>query len=153
MSTNPSLPKIGTQIPSFTANDYEGIELESDDLLGSPFVLYFYPKDDTPGCTAEACSFRDAMDSFDDSETTVIGVSPDNAASHIKFMQKHNLNFTLLCDESLDLAHKFGVVQQGKLLRSTFVVDAQGIIRWVESPVDVEGHAKRVLEAVKKIAK
>lgn len=154
-------PEVGDKIPTFAAEDYEGIELESEDLLGSPFILYFYPKDDTPGCTAEACSFRDSMDMFDDLETTVIGVSPDNAESHAKFIEKHRLNFTLLCDENLDLAKKFGAIQEkdvgGKkvqgVLRSTFVVDSAGMIYWMESPVNVEGHAERVLKAVKQMVK
>lgn len=153
-------PGVGDEIPAFSAEDYEGVEINSDDLLGSPFVLYFYPKDDTPGCTAEACSFRDAMESFENLDTLVIGVSPDNASSHIKFIEKHELNFTLLTDESLALAKKFGAVQektvdgktQSAVIRSTFVVDSSGIIRWIESPVVIEGHAERVLKAVDKIA-
>jgi Peroxiredoxin len=156
-----SEPDIGDKIPAFAIKDYEDIELESEDLIGSPFVLYFYPKDDTPGCTQEACSFRDSMDIFDDLETTVIGVSPDDAASHEKFIKKHGLNFTLLCDEKMSLAKKFGAIREkdvdGKkttgILRSTFVVDSTGIIRWLERPVDVEGHSDRVLKAVKQIVK
>jgi peroxiredoxin Q/BCP len=152
--------KIGSKIPSFSIHDFDGIELESEDLIGSPFVLYFYPKDDTPGCTLEACSFRDSMDLFDNLETTVLGVSGDNPESHHNFIRKHNLNFTLLCDENLDLAKKFGAIQEketnGKIvtgiLRSTFVIDSNGIIRWIEQPVNVEGHAERVLEAVKTIS-
>ena len=154
-----NLIKIGSKIPAFSIHDYDGIELESEDLAGSPFVLYFYPKDDTPGCTLEACSFRDHMDLFDNLETTVLGVSGDDPESHHNFIRKHNLNFTLLCDENLDLAKKFGAVQEkeidGKkvtsILRSTFVIDPEGIIRWIEQPVNVEGHAQRVLEAVKNI--
>lgn len=153
--------KIGDKIPHFSVKDYDGIELESEDLIGSPFVLYFYPKDDTPGCTTEACSFRDNMELFDDLETTVIGVSPDSADSHQRFIQKHNLNFTLLCDETLDLARKFGATQEKNngdkkttgILRSTFVVDATGTIRWIEQPVSVDGHSERVFKAVQQIAK
>jgi len=156
-----SEPDVGDRIPAFATKDYEGIELESEDLIGSPFVLYFYPKDDTPGCTLEACSFRDSMDMFDDLETTVIGVSPDDAASHAKFIQKHGLNFTLLCDEKMSLAKKFGAVREkdvdGKktlgILRSTFVIDSAGIIRWLERPVNVEGHSERVLKAVERLVK
>lgn len=149
--------KLGERIPNFSIKDYEGIELESEDLIGSPFVLYFYPKDDTPGCTAEACSFRDNMDYFDDMDITVIGVSADDAESHRKFIQKHQLNFTLLCDDGMVLAKKFGAVQEKSggvmgILRSTFVVDANGVIQWMEMPVSVEGHAQRVLEAVKKVS-
>lgn len=145
--------KIGDRIPEFTAHDHEGMEIEAEDLIGSPFVLYFYPKDDTPGCTKEACSFRDNMNILDDLETLVIGVSPDNAISHNKFIEKHDLNFTLLCDENLSIARKFNVLKDNKsVIRSTFVVDASGIIRWIEQPVNVEGNAERVLQAVQQIA-
>lgn len=143
--------KIGDLIPSFTAHDHEGMEIDAEDLIGSPFVIYFYPKDDTPGCTAEACAFRDTMDALDDLETLVIGVSPDDSTSHNKFIEKYNLNFTLLCDEDLSIAKKFNAVKGNGILRSTFVVDSQGIIRWIEQPVNVEGHAKRVLEAVEQL--
>lgn len=147
------IPEVGDKIPDFVVCDYEGIELESEDLIGSPFVLYFYPKDDTPGCTKEACAFRDAMDIFDDCETTVIGVSPDSAEAHTKFIQKHKLNFTLLCDEDLSMARKFGAIQENGtgILRSTFIIDARGIIRWIERPVSVEGHAERVITALKQL--
>lgn len=147
--------EIGDKIPNFAIKDYEGIELESEDLIGSPFVLYFYPKDDTPGCTKEACSFRDNMDQFDDLGTTVIGVSADSAGSHAKFIQKHDLNFTLLCDENMELAKKFGAIKETGhgILRSTFVVDAAGVIHWIEQPVSIDGHAERVLAAVKEIAR
>lgn len=147
--------KIGDKIPDFSIKSFDGIEVEKEDLLGSPFVLYFYPKDDTPGCTAEACSFRDSMDMFDELNTNVVGISPDSADSHIKFIQKHDLNFLLLCDEKMDVARKFGAVQEGGkgIVRSTFVVDAAGIVRWIEQPVSIEGHAQRVLEEVKRVAK
>lgn len=150
---------VGDPIPSFTVIDHEGLELTSDDLIGSPFVLYFYPKDDTPGCTKEACSFRDNMPKFDELHTLVLGISPDNAESHNSFIHKHNLNFTLLTDENKTISKKFGLIQEkefeGKkvevVLRSTFVVDASGIVRWMESPVNVEGHTERVIEAVKSL--
>ncbi|MEI8365230.1 MAG: peroxiredoxin [Parachlamydiaceae bacterium] len=147
------IPEVGDRIPDFAIKDYEGIELESDDLIGSPFILYFYPKDDTPGCTKEACSLRDAMDIFDDYETAVIGVSPDNAASHAKFIEKHHLNFTLLCDENLAMAKKFGAIQENgsSILRTTFIIDSQGIIRWIERPVNVEGHSERIINALQSI--
>ncbi|MEI8125694.1 MAG: peroxiredoxin [Parachlamydiaceae bacterium] len=146
------IPDVGDSIPDFVIKDYEGIELESEDLIGSPFVLYFYPKDDTPGCTKEACAFRDSMEMFDDLEATVIGVSPDNAESHATFIQKHELNFTLLCDQNMAMARKFGAVnEKGGIIRSTFVVDSSGTIRWVERPVSVEGHVERVIQAMKEL--
>ena len=146
---------VGDKMPSFSLKDHEGLDVNSEDLLGEPFVLYFYPKDDTPGCTKEACSFRDNMEHLDEFDALVIGVSPDGAASHAKFIEKYDLNFPLLCDEKLELARKFGVVQEkeqnGKkstgVVRSTFIIDASGIIRWMEKPVSVEGHAERVLQA------
>jgi len=150
---------VGDQIPSFSSHDFEGLELSSDDLYGSPFVIYFYPKDDTPHCTLEACSFRDNMARLDELDTLVIGVSPDNADSHHEFSKKFNLNYTLLCDEKLELAKKFDAVQEkeieGKkkqvLLRSTFIVNSNGVICWIERPVSVEGHVDRVIKAVKEI--
>lgn len=151
--------KIGDRIPSFSIHDHEGLEIDDEDLIGSPFVLYFYPKDDTPGCTKEACDFRDNLEKLDQLDTLVIGVSPDDASSHNKFIEKHGLNFTLLCDENLELATKFGAVQEREIegkkvqgvLRSTFVVDSTGIVRWIEMPVSVEGHTSRVIKAVEQV--
>ncbi len=149
--------KVGDSMPSFSIHDDEGIEIDSQDLLGSPFVLYFYPKDDTPSCTLEACSFRDNFEKLDELNTMVIGVSPDSAESHANFRHKFGLNFTLFCDHQLELARKFDAVQEkevdGKkklaILRSTFIIDSSGIIRWIEKPVSVEGHIERVLAAVR----
>jgi thioredoxin-dependent peroxiredoxin len=150
---------VGDAIPTFKAKDHENFELESEDLIGSPFVIYFYPKDGTPNCTKEACSFRDNLDRLDDLDTIVIGVSSDGADSHQQFIEKNNLNFTLICDENNELARKFDVLQEkevdGKktiaVQRTTFVVDAEGIIHWIERPVNVEGHVDRVIQAVKEI--
>lgn len=142
--------KIGDKIPSFSLKDQEGDFVNSNDLLGSPFIVYFYPKDDTPGCTKEACSFRDHMDHMDDLDVIILGISPDNPDSHKKFADKYDLNFTLLCDEKMDVAKKFGAVKPTNdgILRSTFLVDGEGIIRWIEQPVSVDGHTERVLEAI-----
>jgi thioredoxin-dependent peroxiredoxin len=146
------LLEIGQALPSFEAKDFEGAPITKEDLLGAPFVIYFYPKDDTPGCTKEACSFRDLMDAFDDLNVMVVGVSPDSPESHQKFMEKHELNFPLISDESLVIAKAFGVIkeQNGKtdFIRTTFVCDEDGIVQWVESPVDVNNHAERVIEAL-----
>lgn len=142
---------IGDGIPTFKAIDQEGEEILSEDLMGSPIVIYFYPKDDTPGCTVEACSFRDNIPKFDYQDTLVIGISPDGQASHVKFSEKHELNFTLIPDETLALCRKFDVVRGEnpvKIERTTFVVDSEGIVRWIERPVTVEGHVARVLKAV-----
>lgn len=147
---------LGDAIPIFKTRDNEGEELIWEDLIGSPVVLYFYPKDNTPGCTKEACAFRDKMPDFDFQDTLVIGISPDNAASHEKFIETHNLNFTLIPDVKLDLCRKFGVIKSENpvtIERTTFVADSEGIVRWIERPVDVEGHAERVLKAVMALQK
>lgn len=143
---------IGDTIPAFKIKDNENYELTDEDLIGSPVVIYFYPKDDTPGCTKEACSFRDNMARLESMDVLVIGVSPDNADSHKNFASKHALNFTLLSDSNLELCQKFGV-PKGMLgiERTTFVIDAEGIIRWIERPVSVSGHVDRVIKALEEI--
>lgn len=148
---------VGDMIPRFSTKDQEGETIDNDDLIGGPVVLYFYPKDDTPGCTTEACSFRDNMSRIEDMDVLVLGVSPDTPQSHQKFIQKHNLNFTLLSDENKEMAKKFDVLRSvigpngettQKIERTTFVMDANGEIRWIERPVKVEGHVDRVIEAL-----
>lgn len=143
---------VGDAIPQFSIEDQEGFEVTDEDLIGSPLVLYFYPKDDTPGCTTEACEFRDRMDDLEELNTIVVGVSPDSAESHQKFINKHKLNFTLLCDNKLELARKFDTLRDNIPERTTFVIDADGIIRWIERPVDLKGHFERVYAAVQEIA-
>lgn len=143
---------VGDRMPSFKAKDQTGHVFSSDDLEGGPAVIFFYPKDDTPGCTKEACSFRDNMESLDDVDAIVIGISPDNALSHEAFIQKYDLNFTLLSDESLEVCKKYDVIQNNRLERTTFIVDSQGIIRWIERPVNVEGHTERVLNFLHEMA-
>jgi peroxiredoxin Q/BCP len=145
---------VGDKIPKFIAKDHNEEEFDSMDLIGSPFVIYFYPKDDTPGCTIEACSFRDNIEQLDSLDTIVVGVSPDSPNSHSKFREKHELTFTLLCDENMELAQKFGAAETGaagakpKIIRSTFVVDSSGTVRWLERPVSIEGHVNRVIKAL-----
>jgi peroxiredoxin Q/BCP len=144
---------VGDTIPSFKIKDNEGYEVTDDDLVGSPLVIYFYPKDDTPGCTKEACSFRDHIEQFDGLDTLVIGVSPDNGESHEQFSAKYNLNFTLLSDPNLEICRKFDV-RKGVMgiERTTFVIDGEGIIRWIERPVTVGGHVERVIQALAAIS-
>jgi len=138
----------GDAFPAFNSVDFEGEPLTLDDLLGSPFVIYFYPKDDTPICTTQACSFRDAYDAFDDVDILVVGVSPDSPESHRKFMEKHDLNFPLISDQNLDFSKKCGVEKEGKIVRTTFLCDEEGVVQWVESPVNVDGHVERVMDAI-----
>lgn len=139
---------IGDKMPSFRCKDEEGYEVTNDDVIGSPVVIYFYPKDDTPGCTIEACSFRDHIATLEDTDTLVIGVSPDTPESHQQFINKHELNFTLLADTNREMCKAFDVIRDGKLERTTFVMDPDGLISWIERPVKVEGHVERVLKAV-----
>ncbi len=147
---------VGDKVPTFKAKDSSGHTFSSDDVMGGPVVIYFYPKDDTPKCTSEACSFRDNIDNFDEYDAILIGISPDSAQSHESFIEKNELNYTLLSDESLEVSRKFDVMKEknvnGKieihLERSTFVIDSRGIIRWIERPVNVEGHTERVLKAL-----
>jgi len=149
--------KIGDPIPFFKLKDDKGRVFTSDETYGSPFVIYFYPKDDTEGCTKEACAFRDALEQFEDIAVSVVGISPDSIESHQQFKEKYNLNFPLLSDTDHSVALAFDVWKEksmyGKtyfgVIRSTFVVDSEGIIRWIERPVKVEGHIERVLNALR----
>lgn len=139
---------IGDRIPDFCVKDEEGHEISNNDVTGCPLVIYFYPKDDTPGCTVEACSFRDNLSQLEVQDTLVLGVSADSVESHQKFIEKHALNFTLLADEDRKMSLTFGVLKGDKIERTTFVVDPDGIISWIERPVSLEGHVERVLNAV-----
>lgn len=144
--------EVGNRIPYFSAYDQDGDEFSSDDLRGTAFVLYFYPRDNTPGCTKQACSFRDHLEDLEDEGVTVVGVSPDSAASHRKFQEDHDLNFSLLTDEDLELCRAFDVVKEGnKVERTTFLIDEDGYIRWIERNVKVEDHVERVLDALKEL--
>ena len=150
---------IGDEMPRFKAQDFLGQTYYSDDLKGVPLVLYFYPKDDTPGCTKEACSFRDNFTKIKETGATLLGISPDDAHSHQKFSDKYLLNFTLLTDSDLQLCKLFDVLREknvdGKkkisLERSTFIIDHSGRIFWIERPVSIEGHTDRVIQALKNL--
>lgn len=146
------MPKIktGDPIPEFKVKDHEGYDLTNEDIMGVPTVIYFYPKDETPGCTKEACDFQNNIRKFDELDTLILGVSPDSVESHKKFIDNHDLEFTLLSDEDMNMCKSFGVVNKGAIVRSTFVIDMEGIVKWKEKSVDVEGHTDRVIKAVKK---
>ncbi|MGE0452970.1 MAG: thioredoxin-dependent thiol peroxidase [Vicinamibacteria bacterium] len=151
------LVKEGQKAPDFELPSSEGGELRLADLRGKTVVLYFYPKDDTPGCTREACAFRDTQAQIKKTGAVVLGVSPDSLASHDKFKAKYKLNFPLLADADKKVAKKYGAfgekVMYGKkvtgMIRSTFVIDAGGVVRKVFPRVRVDGHADKVLEALK----
>jgi peroxiredoxin Q/BCP len=147
----------GKKAPDFTLRSSDGKEVSLEDLRGKTVVLYFYPKDDTPGCTREACAFRDSHAVLKRRGVVVLGVSGDSVASHERFRDKYSLNFPLLSDPDKAVAKKYGAwgekVMYGKktvgMIRSTFVIDAEGVVRKVFPRVKVDGHADQVLEAVK----
>jgi len=148
--------KEGRKAPDFRLPSSEGGEVSLKGLRGRPVVLYFYPKDDTPGCTKEACAFRDTQAPLKKRGAIVLGVSGDSLASHEKFKAKYKLNFPLLADADKAVAKKYGAwgekLLYGKkvigMIRSTFVIDGEGVVRKVFPRVRVEGHAEQVLEAL-----
>jgi thioredoxin-dependent peroxiredoxin len=149
--------KVGDKVPEFTAKDQHGNLFNSGDVIGKKgVVLYFYPKDDTPGCTAQACSFRDQYEDFLSLNTEVIGVSGDNEKSHQKFAQKYRLPFTLLSDSNKELRKLFGVPTNllGLLPgRVTYVIDQNGIIRMIFDHMMAQKHLPKALEQIKLLQK
>lgn len=148
--------EVGTKAPAFTLKNAEGKSVKLSEFKGKPVVLYFYPKDDTPGCTKEACGFRDASAALKKHGAVVLGVSPDNVASHAKFRDKYELPFPLLSDEKHEVAEKYGAWREknmyGKksmgIQRSTYLIDEEGKIAKVWARVKPEEHAAQVLEAL-----
>jgi peroxiredoxin Q/BCP len=146
----------GKPAPDFELQSDNGQTVKLSDLRGQPVVLYFYPKDDTPGCTTEACEFRDAYDVFRERGAEVLGVSPDDVASHEKFKAKYELPFTLLADPDHAVAEKYGVWGERKFAgksylginRSTFVIDAEGNVARAMMGIKAAGHAEKVLDAL-----
>ncbi|MFN3909448.1 MAG: peroxiredoxin [Flavobacterium sp.] len=149
--------KVGDKVPEFTAKDQHGNLFNSGDVIGKKgVVLYFYPKDDTPGCTAQACSFRDQYEDFLLLNAEVIGVSGDNEKSHQKFAQKYRLPFTLLSDSNKELRKLFGVPTNllGLLPgRVTYVIDQNGIIRMIFDHMMAQKHLPKALEQIKLLQK
>jgi len=147
--------KPGDQAPVFTGIDQDGESLSLKDFAGRKLVLYFYPKDDTPGCTAEACSLRDAHEELRSGGYEVLGVSPDKPAKHRKFIDKYGLPFRLLADEDHAVAEAYGAWGRKKfmgreydgILRTTFLIDEKGIVERVITDVRTKDHAAQVLEA------
>jgi peroxiredoxin Q/BCP len=148
------------QAPDFTVKTDEGKDLKLSALRGKPVVLYFYPKDDTPGCTVEACELRDAFPRFAKSRAAVLGVSPDDVLSHQKFKKKFELPFTLLADTDHRIAEQYGVWVEKSMYgkkywgvqRATFIIDKQGTVAKVYPKVKPEGHAAEVEAAIKALA-
>jgi thioredoxin-dependent peroxiredoxin len=144
--------KPGERAPDFTLPDAEGKPVRLADFSGRPVVLYFYPKDDTPGCTKEACTFRDQYEDFQDAGAAVIGVSSDSSESHRKFAAKHRLPFTLLSDANGKVRKAYGVPATLGLLpgRVTFVIDGDGVVRHVfNSQLDATRHVREALGALR----
>lgn len=145
---------IGDQAPAFTLSDKDGNSVSLSDFLGKKVVLYFYPRDNTPGCTRQACAFAGAYAGFRDLNAVVIGVSKDSVASHQKFAQKYDLPFILLSDPELQAIQAYGVWQEKKnygkvsmgVVRSTFIIDEQGYIEKVMPKVKPDTNAAEILE-------
>lgn len=148
--------KVGDKAPLVLGVDEAGNEITLAAFKGRKLVLYFYPKDSTPGCTAEACSLRDGMEELSAAGYAVVGVSADSAASHVRFKDKQQLNFPLVADTGRALIEAFGVWGEKKMVgrvymgikRTTFVIDEEGIIERVITKVDTKNSAKQILETI-----
>lgn len=148
--------EVGKPAPAFSLLDQAGKTVTLAGCKGSPVVLYFYPKDDTPGCTKEACAFRDAFAEYTQRGARILGVSPDDPASHAKFARKYELPFTLLADPDHKVCEAYGVWKEKNMYgrksmgveRTTFVIDGSGVIRAVFPRVKVDGHSDAVIEAL-----
>ena len=146
--------EVGTKAPEFTLPDQDGNSVSLSDFLGKKVVLYFYPRDNTPGCTRQACAFAGAFGQFKALNTVVIGVSKDSTASHRKFADKYTLPFTLLSDPELTVLQAYGVWQEKKMygkvsmgvVRSTYLIDEQGMIQAVMPKVKPDTNAAQILE-------
>ena len=149
--------EVGKKAPDFSLLNQDGKKISLKDYVGQKVVLYFYPKDDTSGCTKEACSFSDDLPKFSKVDAVILGVSPDSVKSHKKFSEKYKLKFDLLADDEKDLVEKYGVWKEKSMYgrkymgveRTTFIIDEKGKIKKIFNKVKVDGHNKEVLEALK----
>lgn len=152
--------EVGVKAPEFSAESDSGEIVKLSDLRGKVVVLYFYPKDDTPGCTQEACAFRDLKSRFEEAGAVIYGVSRDDIRSHAKFRDKHGLNFPLLSDPDGQICQAYDVLKEKNMYgrktigieRTTYVIDRDGAIAAVFPKVKVDGHAEEVLAKVREIA-
>ncbi|OGO12618.1 MAG: peroxiredoxin [Chloroflexi bacterium RBG_13_68_17] len=148
-------PQVGTLAPDFTLPSDAGNTIRLSALRGGPVVLYFYPRDDTSGCTAEACGIRDDYGAYQRAGVTVLGVSPDSVASHIRFKEKYQLPFPLLADEDHSVHEAYGVWGMRKarmgVLRTTFLIASDGKIAHVFENVKPQGHSTEILAALKEV--
>lgn len=149
--------EVGKQAPDFTLPNQQGEQVSLSDFKGKHVVLYFYPKDMTPGCTTQACDFRDQHENFSDLDAVIIGVSPDPVERHQKFIDKHELPFLLLADEAHQVAEQYGVWTLKKnfgkeyygIERSTFIIDKDGVLQKEYRKVRVKGHVEEALQYVR----
>lgn len=148
---------IGDKAPDFTLAKNGGADLTLSSLKGKKVVLYFYPKDDTPGCTKEACAFRDSHQVFSNKNTIIIGISKDPVSKHEKFIQKYDLPFSLVSDEEGKVCESYGVWVEKNMYgrkymgidRATFLIDADGVVQEIWRKVKVTGHIEKVIEKIK----
>jgi len=151
--------KVGDKAPAFKLKNQDGETISLSDLKGKPVVLYFYPKDDTPGCTKEACNFRDEFPKFGKLNAEIIGISADSVDSHKKFADKYKLPFNLLADEKKEIVEKYGVWKEKNMYgrkymgieRTTFIIDANGKISKIFPKVKVDDHNKEIMDALKEL--
>ena len=149
----------GQKAPAITLNDQDGKKISLNDFKGKNIILYFYPKDNTSGCTLEACNFRDDFPKFSNMKAVILGVSPDSVESHKKFAEKYNLPFRLLSDEKKSVLNKYGVWKEKSMYgikymgveRSTIVIDKVGKIRKIFRKVKVADHNKEVMEVLEEL--
>ena len=147
---------VGDRAPEFDLPTGDGNTLSLKDLKGKKVVLYFYPKDDTSGCTREACSFQDNLKALEKKGAVVIGVSPDGVDSHRKFAEKYELSFPLVSDEKKEIVKKYGVWKEKSLYgrtymgveRTTFIIDGKGVVSHIFPKVKVDGHTEEILAAL-----
>jgi peroxiredoxin Q/BCP len=158
--TTTNAPKIGTKAPAFALPDQTDQKTRLSDFAGQWVVLYFYPKDNTPGCTTEACEFTDGLKAFEQLNAKVLGVSPDSTASHRKFMEKQNLKLTLLSDPERKVLDRYGAYGTKKMygkevkgvIRSTYLIDPRGKVAHAWTRVKAAGHAAKVREKLAELA-
>jgi len=151
--------KVGDKAPTFKLKNQDGKTISLSDLKGKPVVLYFYPKDDTSGCTKEACNFRDEFPKFGKMKAEIIGISADSVESHKKFAEKYKLPFNLLSDEQKEVIEKYGVWQEKSMygrkymgiVRTTFIIDSSGKISKIFPKVKVDQHNEEVMVALKEL--
>ncbi|MGQ1888817.1 thioredoxin-dependent thiol peroxidase [Thermophagus sp. OGC60D27] len=149
--------EVGQKAPAFSGKNQDGKVISLDDFKGQKVVLYFYPKDNTPGCTAEACNLNDNLDQFAEKGFKIIGVSPDSEASHQKFRDKYGLKFDLIADTEKEILEKYGVWAEKKMygrtymgvVRTTFVIDEDGLILKIFEKVKTKEHAEQIFEDLK----